>query len=312
MKLLTYDLGKNHRAGLAVDGMIADIEKAARALLGGKLPPAVRPLLAAGEGAWRTLRALDRKVTALAGQVRAGRARRPAWLLPEDAVHLCPPVPDPEKVVCLGLNYLDHIQEQEGRLHKSIEAPENPIIFAKFASTLTGPYDTIRLPPLSVTKQVDYEVELALVIGRTMRDVTQKDALAHVAGYMVMNDVSARDCQFGDKQWVRGKSFDGFAPCGPWLVTPDELGDPHRLRLRTVLNGQTMQDGSTRNFLFKLPRVLSYLSRSFTFKPGDILTTGTPAGVGIFRDPPVVLKPGDTVECTIEGIGTLCNTCECG
>ncbi len=310
MKLVTYDLGKARRAGLAAEGMIVDLEKSAKAVLDEKLPNDTKELLDAGAKAMKLARRLAKKVAAVAKAVDKGKERRPAWMYPEDRVHLQAPITNPEKVVCMGLNYLDHIKEQEGRLHKAIDPPENPIIFSKFPSSLTGPYDPIQLPPEAVTKQVDFEVELALVISKLTRNVSEAEAMDCVAGYMVFNDVSARDCQFADKQWVRAKSFDGFAPCGPWLVTPDEIENPHKLRLWTTVNGQTMQDSSTKNLIFQIPRIIAYLSRSLTFKPGDIISTGTPAGVGIFRDPSVVLKPGDVVECGIEGIGVICNTCE--
>ena len=310
MKLVTYDVGGTPRAGLAVSGMIADLEKGARALRIGRLPSSTRALLEDGAAATRRAERLARKATQLAESVASAKARRPAWLVPEEAVHLGPPVPDPEKIICLGLNYLDHCREQEGRFGRPIEPPPHPIIFSKFPSALTGPYDAIRLPPPRVTRQVDYEVELAMVVGRTAKGVAQKDAMDYVAGFMVLNDVSARDCQFADGQWVRAKSFDTFAPCGPWLTTRDEVPQPSRLRLWTALNGQTMQDSSTRHFIFKPARVIAFLSRAMTLRPGDLISTGTPAGVGIFRDPPVTLGPGDTVECGIEGLGTLCNTCE--
>lgn len=310
MKLVTYDLGEAGRAGLAIEGMIVDLEKGAKALKKKKLPASVKELLEGGAPALATAGEVAEAAGELIGRIQQGSARKPAWILLEDEVHLGPPLPNPEKVICMGLNYLDHVREQEGRLHKSIEPPKNPIIFAKFPSALTGPYDPILMPPAKVTQQVDFEVELAVVIGRTAKGVSPKEAMDCVAGYMVMNDVSARDCQFSDKQWVRSKSFDGFAPCGPWLVTPDEVGDPHKLRLWTAVNGQTMQDSSTRNLIFKIPRIISYLSQAMTFKPGDIISTGTPAGVGVFREPPVLLKAGDSVECGIQGIGTICNTCE--
>ena len=309
MKLVTYrQEGGEARAGLAVLGYIVDLEKGAKAIKE-KLPASLRAVLAQGPEALAAARRVEARSAAL---FESGHkpSRLHAWIFPEDEIQLAPPLPDPEKIICLGLNYRDHIREQEGRLHATIELPKDPIIFSKFATALAGPYDPIKLPPERVTRQVDYEVELALVIGRTARAVSQQEAAGCVAGYMVLNDVSARDCQFADKQWVRAKSFDGFAPCGPWLVTPDELGDPHKLRLWTILNGTPMQQSTTRHMIFKIPRIISYISQAITLKPGDIISTGTPAGVGFFREPPVVLKPGDTVECGIEGIGTICNTCE--
>lgn len=312
MKLVTYKRGKTMRSGLAIEGMIVDLEKGAKALIGRELPGTVRGLLEGGPAAMRAAGRVEKKAAALIRKIDSGKLDRPAWMLTQKRARLCAPVPDPEKVVCLGLNYRDHCAEQSGRLGRSIEPPKTPVIFAKFPSSLTGPFDPIVLPPSRVTKQVDYEAELALVFGRTTRGVTQKEAMDCVAGFMVMNDVSARDCQFADRQWVRGKSFDGFAPCGPWLVTPEEIGDPHKLKIWAKVNGQLMQDGTTSDMIFKLSRVIAYLSAAMTFKPGDILTTGTPAGVGVFRDPPVLLKAGDTVECGIEKIGSIINVCEKG
>lgn len=310
MKLVTYDRNDSPRAGLFIEDMIVDLQKGARALLGEKLPATIKELLNAGPQALEAARQMGDKAKALIEEIQNGTARKPVWLFPEEEIHLGPPLPDPEKIICLGLNYKDHVKEQEGRFHKTVEPPENPIIFAKFASALSGPNDPILLPPAKVTGQVDYEVELALVIGRTVQGISPKEALSAVAGYMIMNDVSARDCQFSDKQWVRSKSFDSFAPCGPWLATPEEVGDPHKLRIWTVLNGETVQESSTRHLIFKIPRIIAYLSQAITLKAGDIISTGTPAGVGIFQDPPRLLKAGDTVECGIEGLGTLCNLCE--
>jgi 2-keto-4-pentenoate hydratase/2-oxohepta-3-ene-1,7-dioic acid hydratase in catechol pathway len=312
MKLVTYDTGKTPRAGFGVDGMIADAERAAKALTGARLPASVRELIAGGTKTMGAAEKVYAKLMSLAKRVAAGKERRPAWLLSSDRVHLGPPMPDPEKIICLGMNYMDHCREQEALHGRKIEPPKTPVIFAKYPNTLTGPYDPIVLPPLSVSKQVDYEVELGVVIGRTAKGVKAKDAMGYVAGYMTINDVSARDCQFGDQQWVRGKSFDTFAPCGPWLTTGAEVGDPHRLKLWTLLNGRTMQSGTTRDLIHKLPAVIAFISQAITLRPGDILSTGTPAGVGIFRQPPVVLKPGDRVECGVERIGTISNPVERG
>ena len=311
MRFVTYDLGKAPRAALAVGGMIVDLEKAARALGGERLPASVRETLELGAKGERVARKVARQAERLVKRIAQGSERRPAWAVPEDRVHLGPPVPDPRKIICLGLNYADHCREQEGRFGRPVEPPPHPIIFAKFPNALTGPYDPIRLPAAKITAQVDYEVEMVLVVGRRVQGVSQKDAMGAVAGYMVMNDVSARDVQFADRQWVRAKTFDSFAPCGPWLVTPDEVADPHRLKVWTSVNGVTVQSSSTREMIFRLPRIVSFLAEAITLEPGDLISTGTPAGVGVFRQPPVLLTPGDTVECGIEGIGTICNTCEC-
>lgn len=216
-----------------------------------------------------------------------------------DSLTLLPPVGDPQKIICIGQNYRDHCLEQNQPF------PERAIIFAKFPSALIGPGAPIVLPRIS--EKVDYEAELAFVIGKRARHVAEADAREYVAGYMCLNDVSARDIQFGDKQWVRGKTFDTFAPTGPMLVTADEIPDPHNLDISLTLNGNTMQKSNTSNLIFGVDHLVAYLSAVVTLEPGDIVTTGTPGGVGIFRDPPVLLKPGDEVSVTIQGLGTLTN-----
>ena len=207
---------------------------------------------------------------------------------------------DPGKIVAVGLNYLDHIRES------GVEPPKVPLVFAKFPSSVTGPADPIRLPR-ELTQRVDWEVELAVVIGSRARNVEPGEALAHVDGYTVANDVSARDLQFSDGQWVRGKSLDTFCPLGPVVVTADEIPDPQALRLSTRVNGELMQDSSTELMVFDVATLISFCSHSFTLEPGDVLLTGTPWGCGEFMDPKRHLAPGDVVECEIEGIGLLRN-----
>ena len=207
----------------------------------------------------------------------------------------------PGKVVAIGLNYLDHVRET------GMERPSRPLVFAKFPSSVVGPTDDIVVDP-TLTERVDWEVELAVVIGRPMRDVPVGEALDHVFGYTVANDVSARDVQFGDGQWVRGKSFDTFCPIGPAIVTPDEIGDPQGLRLTTTVNGEVVQDSTTAEMVFGVAELLAFCSRSFTLLPGDLLLTGTPWGCGEFADPRRSLADGDVVECSVEGIGSLRNT----
>jgi acylpyruvate hydrolase len=214
-------------------------------------------------------------------------------------VKLEAPVPRPGKIICLGKNYLDHIQETGSSV------PEFPPVFSKWPSCVIGPGETIPIPKIS--DEIDWEVELAIVIGRTCKDVSKKEALEYVAGYTIVNDVSARDIQIGDGQWVRGKSLDGFCPMGPCLVTTDELGAADSLKMTTEVNGVLMQDSSTSNLIYDVPKIVSGLSESFTMEPGDVIATGTPAGVGFVKDPPVFLKPGDEVELYIEKIGTLTN-----
>ncbi len=208
------------------------------------------------------------------------------------------------KIVAIGLNYLDHAIEAGQPI------PKAPLCFAKFTSSLSGPHDPIRLPEAEA--QVDFEGELGVVIGRTTRSVSKAEAMECVAGYVVFNDVSERRWQFADGQWTRGKSCDTFSPNGPHLVTRDEVPDPGNLRITTRLNGTAMQDSSTNQLIFSIPELISYLSHSFSFHPGDIIATGTPPGVGFSRKPPVFLCEGDLVEVEIEGVGRIANRVERG
>jgi 2-keto-4-pentenoate hydratase/2-oxohepta-3-ene-1,7-dioic acid hydratase in catechol pathway len=303
MKLVSYYKNRALRGGAVVGNYVIDLEKAAKALGSGTLPVSIREILEEGEPgvsrARKTVRRAEQKLKEVAGK----KERRPVWAFLFSDVELGPPIPNPEKIICIGQNYIDHCREQ------NVEPPKTPIIFTKFPTTLTGPSAPIKLPPDSVTSKVDFEVELAFVMGREAKRVPASKAMEYVAGFMVMNDVTGRDVQYGDKQWVRGKSFDTFGPCGPWLITADEIPDSKNLRLSLKLNGQTMQDSSTSNLIFDVPFLIEYLSRGITFKPGDIVSTGTPPGVGIFRNPPVLLKPGDVMEAWVEGIGTLQNRC---
>jgi len=221
-----------------------------------------------------------------------------------DQVKLAPPVTRPAKIIGIGLNYKDHAAEQNTPM------PDEPRIFAKFPNTLTGPNDPITWDA-AVTNQVDYEAELAVIIGKTIKNCPESEALGVVFGYTCANDVSARDIQFHHAQLVRGKSLDTFCPLGPWIVTGDEIPDPDALEIRCRLNGNLMQDGHTSLMIFSVPRLIAFLSRSFTLVPGDVILTGTPKGVGAFRNPPVYLKDGDKVSVEIEGLDRLVNTCRC-
>ena len=216
---------------------------------------------------------------------------------PETDPELGPPL-IPGKIVAVGLNYPMHADES------SESAPELPLLFAKFPSSVVGPHDEIVIDD-ELMERVDWEVELGVVVGRRMRHVSADDALDYVFGYTVANDVSARDVQFGDGQWTRGKSFDTFCPIGPVVVTADELGSPDDLRLTTKVNGELMQDDSTGSMIFNVPEILAFCSRCFTLEPGDLVLTGTPSGCGEFMDPPRSLSPGDVVEVAIEGIGAI-------
>jgi 2-keto-4-pentenoate hydratase/2-oxohepta-3-ene-1,7-dioic acid hydratase in catechol pathway len=244
-------------------------------------------LIAAGPAAWKAAR--DAAGAALE---RSGENLQAGML---DA-----PLRAPPKVACVGLNYHDHCRET------GMAAPERPLIFAKFASSLTGPDTSIEWPD-GLTDQVDWEAELAVVIGRRIRNANEREALDAVFGYTAANDVSARDLQFVDQQWVRAKSIDTFCPVGPVIVTPDEFGDPQDKRLISRVNGETMQDSTSTEMIFGVGEILSFLSRACTLEPGDLILTGTPWGVGGFRDPPVFLSPGDNVEIEVEGIGVLAN-----
>ncbi len=218
---------------------------------------------------------------------------------PLSSVTLDAPISRPGKIVALGKNYLDHVEETGS------EAPTFPVVFAKFPSSVIGPDDSITIP--EVSSKIDWEVELGVVIGKTCKSVNEKKALDYVAGYTVINDLSARDLQKDDGQWVRAKSLDGFCPMGPCIVTQDELGDASNLKMHTKVNGVLKQDSSTSNLIFNVPKIVSYLSNSFTLEPGDVIATGTPSGVGFVRSPPEFLKVGDKVELYIEKIGYLRN-----
>ncbi len=209
------------------------------------------------------------------------------------------PIDSPPKIICVGLNYRDHAEEQGSDL------PTAPLLFAKWSNTLIGPGEPIVLPPES--SQVDYEAELGVVIGRTGRRVAERDALDHVRGYVCVNDVSARDLQFADGQWTRGKSPDTFCPVGPRLVPREEVDDPQSLAIRCLVNGEVLQDSTTANMVFSVAEIIAYVTRTVTLVPGDLIATGTPAGVGVFRDPQVLLQDGDEVTVEVEGLGQLTN-----
>jgi 2-keto-4-pentenoate hydratase/2-oxohepta-3-ene-1,7-dioic acid hydratase in catechol pathway len=209
------------------------------------------------------------------------------------------PIERPQKIICVGLNYRDHAEEQGGDL------PERPLLFAKWPNTLIGPGDPIVLP--SISTKIDYEAELGVVIGSRARGVSIENALESVAGYICVNDVSGRDLQFSDGQWVRGKSLDTFCPVGPALVPASEIPDPQTLGIRAILNGEVMQDSTTANMVFGVAEIVAFISQAITLEPGDLIATGTPAGVGVFRDPQVLLKPGDEITIEIDGIGALTN-----
>ncbi len=213
------------------------------------------------------------------------------------------PIARPGKIICVGLNYRDHAEEQ------GVDLPTAPLFFAKYVTSLIGPGDTIVIPPI-VTK-CDYEAELGVVIGTTVKNVSKENAFEAVAGYLVANDVSARDLQFADGQWTRGKSPDTFCPVGP-LVAASEVSDPHALAIRAILNGETLQDSTTANLIFGIDEIISYASQTSTLEVGDLILTGTPAGVGVFRDPQRLMQPGDVITIEIDGVGSITNPVAAG
>lgn len=223
--------------------------------------------------------------------------------VPLDRIEFAPPVTEPSKIICVGKNYPDHIKESNA------EVPDTPVLFSKFSTSLTGHGNYIKWNS-NLTGKVDFEAELAVVIGKKCYECSEQDIMEYIFGYTCANDVSARDIQFGDGQWVRGKSLDTFCPLGPWIVTRDEIPDPNNLSIKCTLNDSIMQDSNTGMMLFKLPGLLSFISKNFTLLPGDVILTGTPHGVGTFREPSIYMKDGDEISVEIENIGKLVNTCK--
>ncbi|MDQ6731321.1 MAG: fumarylacetoacetate hydrolase family protein [Actinomycetota bacterium] len=287
MRLVTYRTAQGLRAGLLVDGRVFDAARIAESCgsdLAGDDWTSTRTVLQAGCDAQSSLRAATDAAVAV-GVIAD--------------LTLGPPVPDPDKIICLGLNYRDHAIES------GLELPATPVLFAKFRNSLIGPSEAIVLPKRG--ELFDYEAELAVVIGRRASNVAAAEALEHVAGVMAFNDVTARDLQHATSQWMAGKAIDTFAPCGPSLVLLAEISDIQALRIRTRVNGATVQDGNTRDMIFGVGQAIEFISSLMTLEPGDIIATGTPAGVGISREPRVLLHDGDVVEVEIDGIGVLSN-----
>ena len=285
MKLISYRLDdEDIHLGAVIEDKIINLNQ----LSAGELPDSMLEFLRSGDSAMN-------RAKALLDQAQGN--------IPLDSVKLLSPIPNPSKVVAIGLNYMDHIREAD------IGVPELATMFCKYPTSIIGCGDEIRWST-GLTQQVDYEAELAVVIGKTAKDVSEADAYDYVAGYMNCNDVSARDLQFrpGD-QWLRGKCLDTFCPLGPYLVTRDEISDPHRLSIKCELNDQPMQDSNTTEMIYRIPYLINYLSQAFTLLPGDVIATGTPHGVGAFRNPPVWLEAGDIVTVKIEGLGVLSNRC---
>ncbi|MDO9541326.1 MAG: fumarylacetoacetate hydrolase family protein [Kiritimatiellia bacterium] len=220
-------------------------------------------------------------------------------MIPAEGIRLGAPIARPGKIICLGKNYAEHAKEFDAKV------PSSPILFSKAATAMIGPNDNVILP--SNCKTIDGELELAVVIGKQARKVSADKAFDYVAGYTILNDVTDREAQRSGQQWFRGKSADTFCPVGPWLVTKDEIKDPHNLKLKFIHNGAVLQDDSTANMIFNIPFVISFISASIALLPGDVIATGTPAGIGSLRNPPVVFCPGDQIELTIEGLGRQSN-----
>jgi 2-keto-4-pentenoate hydratase/2-oxohepta-3-ene-1,7-dioic acid hydratase in catechol pathway len=280
LRFATVKTKQGQRAMLVRDGELIDIHQADP-----NLPAKLSSII----------KQFDRHRSALQGLVSKET-------IPAEQAEYLPPVPRPDKIICIGLNYADHAAETGSSV------PDLPVVFNKFSGTLIGHRQQINLPPIS--QQVDYEAELVVVIGRKAKNVRREDAMQCVFGYMCGHDVSARDWQKGKPggQWLLGKTFDTFAPCGPFLITADEIPEPDNLNIRLQLNGKTMQDSNTSNFIFSIDHLISHLSQFSTLLPGDLIFTGTPPGVGVARKPPVFLQHGDVVEIEIEKIGKLVNS----
>ncbi|HXK34322.1 MAG TPA: fumarylacetoacetate hydrolase family protein [Dehalococcoidia bacterium] len=285
VRLVTYRAGDQRRTGAMLDDhRLVDLARATD----GALPADMLQLLALGEDG------LARARHALAGAPPAA-----VVVLDADLVRLDAPVPRPGKALAIGLNYRDHAAEGGQPL------PQRPIVFSKVSTCITGPGMPVQVPRAS--EAVDYEGELCFVIGRRGRHITAADALEYVAGYTIGNDVSVRDWQSHNPTWMMGKGFDTHGPIGPWIVTRDDIPDPHALGIKTYLNGELVQSSNTKHLIFGIPALIEYISTAFTLEPGDVVFTGTPAGVGVSRKPPLFMKPGDTVRVEVERIGALEN-----
>ena len=291
----TEDTGwESPRLGILLDGYRLDCEKL--------FAPADRPKNPLDwfdmDGPWLS-KARDTYRQLVAKTADLAEAEEKSWLVRSEDAYWFAPVPRPGKLICIGLNYRDHAAESK------MPIPEKPVIFSKFPSCVIGPGESVILPATST--QVDYEAELAVVIGRRAKKVSASRAMDHVLGYTAFNDISARDFQFADGQWQRGKSCDTFGPMGQTIVCTDEITDPHKLSIKLTLNGNTMQDSNTDQLIFGVPELIEFISQAITLEPGDVIATGTPPGVGFARVPPVFLKDGDVMEVKIEGIGGLGN-----
>lgn len=285
MRLISYqDKSGDTHLGVIEAGQVLNLHRASA----GEIPDDMLEFLRLGGDAMARVRTLSAE--------QAGDTAL-------DSIRLLAPITNPGKVVAIGLNYMDHVREA------GFEVPEFATMFCKYPSAIVGSGADIRWSA-QLTQKVDYEAELALVIGRTARNVAATNAYDYVAGYMNGNDISARDLQFrpGD-QWLRGKCLDSFCPLGPWLVSRDEIPDPHDLDIQCRVNGRVLQDSNTGQIIHRIPQLIEYLSEAFTLQPGDVIITGTPHGVGAFREPPLWLGDGDLVEVEVDGLGVLQNRC---
>jgi 2-keto-4-pentenoate hydratase/2-oxohepta-3-ene-1,7-dioic acid hydratase in catechol pathway len=297
VRLLTYTQATEKRLGLLVEQDVYDIANTSTYFSLEQLPADMLHILELGKQT--ELRKLHDRIL---------ESRRQGEKLPIqccgglEELRLCAPLARPPKLICLGRNYSDHIEEQ------GATPPEQPLLFTKASSAITNPGDPIVIPGGST--KIDFEGEVALVIGKPLKNPARDEAEEAIFGYTCLNDVTDREAQFGDKQWFRSKSMDTFAPLGPWIVTSDEIGNPLDLRLTTKVNSEVMQSESTSKLIFAPVDILLYAARTMTLEPGDIISTGTPGGVGVFREPQVFLKKGDVVEITVDKIGTLSNPVE--
>ncbi len=289
MRFVTFARGEQARLGVAAGDHVVDLNLADH-----NLPSDMLAFLAAGPGALEAVSRVHR--CWLEGRLD------PNTLFPRAGLSLLAPIRNPSKIIAAGVNYLDHCREA------GIKPPEEPVLFAKFPSSVAGPEEAISWDP-ALTGKVDYEAELAVVVGRRARHVPPAAALDIIFGYTCANDVTARDLQARDGQWVRGKSLDTFCPLGPEIVTKDEVPNPERLGIVCRVNGEPMQSSSTAEMIFDIPALIGFITRAFTLLPGDLILTGTPHGVGAFRQPPVLLRDGDIVEVEVEGVGLLRNPC---
>jgi 2-keto-4-pentenoate hydratase/2-oxohepta-3-ene-1,7-dioic acid hydratase in catechol pathway len=295
MKLLSYGPPGKEKAGILVKEKIIDLEQVSQKLFLRPLPGNLKEFLELPD--WtEKLQNISSAINSLS----------PDNFIDMAQVRIGPPINQPSKIIALGANYKEHLEETK----MDLELPKTPILFSKTSNSVNGPYDHIIYPP--ETQALDYEVELAIVIGQPGKRIQPEVAYDYIAGYIVFNDISARDLQLGGpkglgSQWFRGKSLDSFAPMGPWVVTRDELPDPHNLRISLRLNGEIRQDSNTSFLIFKIPEIIAFVSSGITLLPGDIISTGTPSGVGMFSNPPRLLQPGDVVRAEIEGIGFLEN-----